>query len=110
MATDESHFQPGPKMNVALRYVRRYLNLAQASAVIEQFRTYQDGTLSRWTTVDMSARELASRGQAVTPEHVWGYLADIPEWQNKLQREEFSIDLIASTLAGLRKLEFLVDT
>ncbi|HXF94293.1 MAG TPA: hypothetical protein VNK46_16185 [Nitrospiraceae bacterium] len=106
-AVDESHFEPGPKINVALRYARRYLNFAQASAVIEQFRTYQDGTLSRWTTVDMAARELERLGQAVTPEHVWGYLADVSEWQHKLQREEFSVDLIASTLVGLRKIGFL---
>lgn len=106
-AVDESRFEPGLKMNVALRYARRYLNLAQASAVVEQFRTFQDGTLSRWTTVDMAARELQSHGESVTPQRILAYLADIPEWQHKLQREEFSLDLIASTLAGLQKLGFL---
>jgi type I restriction enzyme S subunit len=104
---DESHFQPGLKINEVSKYARRYLNLAQASAVIEQFRTYQDQTLSRWTTVEMAARELQTRGEPITPQRIWGYIEDVPEWQHKLQREEFSPDLIASTLAGLQKLRFL---
>ncbi|MCP9464998.1 MAG: hypothetical protein NNA25_09415 [Nitrospira sp.] len=105
-AVDESHFEPGPKMNTALRYARRYLNLAQASAVIEQFKTYQDGTLSRWTTVDMAARELHNCGESITPQRILEYLSSLPEWQHKLQRDEFSLDLIASTLVGLRKIGF----
>ncbi|MGN2393477.1 hypothetical protein, partial [Pelomicrobium sp. G1] len=73
------------------------------------FRTYQDASLSRWTTVDMAARDLMDLGEAVNPERVWQYLQQVPEWQHKLQREEFSLDLIASTLAGLRKFGFLAE-
>lgn len=108
-AVSDTRFEPGPKIAAGLRYAPRYLDLAQAAAVIEQFRTYQDASLSRWTTVDMAARDLMDLGEAVNPERVWQYLQQVPEWQHKLQREEFSLDLIASTLAGLRKFGFLAE-
>jgi len=104
---DESHFQPGPKIHEVTRYAGRYLSLAQASAVIEQFKTYQDQTLSRWTTVEMAARELEACGEPVTPQRILGYIDGVPEWRHKLQREEFSPALIASTLTGLRKVGLL---
>lgn len=107
VATDASHFAPGPNIKELDRYVVRYLDTAQASNVIEQFRTYRDETLERWTTVDMTARELESSGLAITPEKVWAYIESTPEWLHKLDRREFSVSHVSNTLAGLRKLGFL---
>jgi type I restriction enzyme S subunit len=104
---DESHFHPGPKINEVQKYARRYLNLAQAAAVIEHFKTYQDQTLSRWTTVEMAARELRAQGETINPQRILSYIQTVMEWRHKLERDEFSPDLIAGTLAGLQKLGFL---
>jgi hypothetical protein len=107
-ASDKSHFEPGSNIQEAIRYARTYIRLDQVSAVIENFKEFTNPTLERWTTVDMAARELQDRGDAVTPENVLAYIEESPEWQPKLHREEFRTDLIASTLAGLRKFGFVL--
>jgi len=55
----------------------------------------------------MAARELAASAQPVTPQAVLAHIEATPEWQHELQREEFTPDCIASTLAGLRRFGFL---
>jgi hypothetical protein len=104
---DDSHFEPGPNIEEALRYASRYIDTELAELVLEEFRTFKDGTLERWTTVHLAAVELLRQGQPVTPETVRAYIESIPEWQAKLSREEFTPDRIAQTLDGLVKLDFL---
>jgi type I restriction enzyme S subunit len=104
---DDSHFEPGPNIEEALRYASRYIDTELAELVLEEFHTFKDGTLERWTTVHLAAVELQRQGQPVTPETVVAYIESIPEWQAKLSREEFTPDRIAQTLDGLVKLDFL---
>ena len=104
---DDSHFKPGPNIEEALRYAENYINIPQAKSVIEQFRTFTNATLERWTTVHLAAVELVGQGQPLTPEKILAYIQSIPEWQAKLSREEFTPDRIAQTLDGLAKLGFL---
>jgi hypothetical protein len=104
---DDSHFEPGPNIEEALRYASRYIDTELAESVLEEFRTFKDGTLERWTTVHLAAVELQRQGQPVTPETVEAYIESVPEWQPKLSREEFTPDRIAQTLDGLVKLGFL---
>jgi hypothetical protein len=104
---DDSHFEPGPNIEEALRYASRYIDTELAELVLEEFRTFKDGTLERWTTVHLAAVELLRQGQPVTPETVGAYIESVPEWQPKLSREEFTPDRIAQTLDGLVKLGFL---
>ena len=106
-AADASHFQPGPNIGEVSNYVKSYLDTVQASAVIEEFRTYQDPTLSRWTTVDFAARELQSVGKPVNTNTVLDYLRATPEWTPKTEKKEFEPDRISNTLSGLQKLGFL---
>jgi hypothetical protein len=104
---DDSHFKPGPNIEEALRYAENYINIPQAKSVIEQFRTFTNATLERWTTVHLAAVELLGQGQPLTLEKILAYIQSIAEWQAKLSRDEFTPDRIAQTLDGLAKLGFL---
>jgi hypothetical protein len=104
---DDSHFEPGPNIEEALRYASRYIDTELAELVLEEFRTFKDGTLERWTTVHLAAVELQRQGQPVTPETVRAYIESVPEWQPKLSRDEFTLDRIADALQGLEKLGFI---
>ncbi|MBI4529872.1 MAG: type I restriction endonuclease subunit M [Deltaproteobacteria bacterium] len=108
VAPDSTHFEPGPNIQEAIRFAKRYIPVDRASAIIENFKEYTNPALERWTTVEMAARELQGRGETVTPENVLAYIESVPEWESKLQREEFRTDLIASTLSGLRKFGFIL--
>jgi hypothetical protein len=103
----DSHFEPGPNIEEALRYASRYIDTELAELVLEEFRTFKDGTLERWTTVHLAAVELQRQGQPVTPETVGAYIESVPEWQPKLSRDEFTLDRIADALQGLEKLGFI---
>jgi|GEM_PF-390070 len=103
----DSHFEPGPNIEEALRYASRYIDTELAELVLEEFRTFKDGTLERWTTVHLAAVELQRQGQSVTPETVGAYIESVPEWQPKLSRDEFTLDRIADALQGLEKLGFI---
>jgi len=109
VAVDDTHFEPGPRIDEALNYAERYIHIsrAQASAVIKQFRTYQDDTLGRWTTVDLAARELIAQGSVVTVESILAHLSASEEWAHKLDQKEFTLELITGTLSGLRNFGFL---
>jgi PAS domain-containing protein len=104
---DDSHFEPGPNIEEALRYASRYIDTELAELVLEEFRTFKDGTLERWTTVHLAAVELLRQGQPVTPETVEAYIESVPEWQLKLSRDEFTSGRIADALQGLEKLGFI---
>ena len=86
-------------LGVALRGAARGLLLLTATP----------HTLGRWTTVDMAAREVAENGAPVTAEAVAARIEATPEWTTKLQREEFALDKIRDSLAGLRRFGFLGD-
>jgi hypothetical protein len=103
----DSHFEPGPNIEEALRYASRYIDTELAELVLEEFRTFKDGTLERWTTVHLAAVELLRQGQPVTPETVEAYIESVPEWQPKLSRDEFTPGRIADALQGLEKLGFI---
>ncbi|MGQ9561845.1 MAG: hypothetical protein ACUVWA_15245, partial [Candidatus Oleimicrobiaceae bacterium] len=85
----------------------RYIDVEPAELVLEEFRTFRDETLERWTTVHLAAVELQRDGKPVTPESVLAYIQSVPEWQAKLSREEFGKDRIADALAGLHKMGLL---
>jgi hypothetical protein len=104
---DDSHFEPGPNIEEALRYASRYIDTELAELVLEEFRTFKDGTLERWTTVHLAAVELQRQGQPVTPETVGAYIESVPEWQLKLSLDEFTSGRIADALQGLEKLGFI---
>lgn len=108
-ATDGSHFEPGPNIADGARYAERYFDTARAAAVIEHFRTFTNAALERWTTVHMAACEIAEGGADATAEAVLAHIEATPEWIAKLDRREFELDKIRSTLAGLRKFGFLED-
>jgi hypothetical protein len=105
--TDASHFVPGPNISQVKRYVSKYIDIVQASSVINEFRNYQDEALERWTTIDMAARELALTGKSVTAQNILGYIESIPEWRHKVGREQFSPERVAKSLDGLKMLGFL---
>jgi len=102
LETDESHFAPGPNILNALRYAERYVNIDEARVVIQDFRTYRDGALERWTTLDMAIHEILDDGGQISEQAILDYIRSIPEWAPKLEREEFSISKIRKTLIGLR--------
>ena len=105
---DDSHFEPGPNIEEALRYASRYIDTELAELVLEEFRTFKDGTLERWTTVHLAAVELLRQGQPVTPETIAAYIESIPEWQSKLSRDEFTPGRIADALHGLCRIGLLL--
>ncbi|WP_027718755.1 Eco57I restriction-modification methylase domain-containing protein [Desulfovirgula thermocuniculi] len=102
VARGETHFEPGPNIEEALRYAPRYLDEVLAELVLEEFRGFRDETLERWTTVHLAAVELQRQGQPVTPETIVAYIQSVAEWQPKLSREEFAPDRVADALEGLR--------
>jgi hypothetical protein len=104
---DDSHFEPGPNIEEALRYASRYIDTELAELVLEEFHTFKDGTLERWTTVHLAAVELLRQGQPVTPETIAAYIESIPEWQPKLSRDEFTSGRIADALHGLCRIGLL---
>jgi type I restriction enzyme S subunit len=107
VARGEAHFEPGPNIEEALRYAPRYIDTESAALVLEEFRTFRDETLERWTTVHLAAVELQRRGDFVTPETVAAYIRSVPEWQPKLSREEFTLERIADAIRGLRSMGLL---
>ncbi|MBT9260220.1 MAG: N-6 DNA methylase [Clostridiales bacterium] len=107
VARGDAHFEPGPHIEEALRYAPRYIDTELAELVLEEFRTFKDETLERWTTVHLAAVELERRGEFVTPETVAAYIQRVPEWQPKLSREEFAPGRIADALEGLRRTGLL---
>jgi len=108
-AADVSHFEPGPKIEEGTGYAERWLDVERARKVIGKFLKYTNGALERWTTIDMTAQEIASSGGAVTVETVLAQIDATPEWAPKLKREEFEPAKVDSTLRGLRKEGFLDD-
>jgi hypothetical protein len=100
---DDTHFEPGPKIEKALSYAPRYVETDRAELVIEEFRSFRDETLERWTTVHLAAVELKHQGRPVTPETVLGYIESVPEWRPKLSREGFGSDRVTDALHGLQK-------
>ena len=106
-ATDESHFEPGPEIEEAIDRAEKVLDAASAKKVIRDFRKYTNGTLERWTTVDMAAREIIADGGKISAETVLAHINAIPQWAAKLEREEFELDKVAKTIEGLRKLGYL---
>lgn len=104
VACGDTHFEPGPSIEEALRYAPRYINTELAELVLEEFCTFKDETLERWTTVHLAVVELRRRGDPVTPETVLVYIQSVPEWQAKLSVEEFALDRVADALEGLEKL------
>ncbi|GBD36078.1 hypothetical protein HRbin36_01198 [bacterium HR36] len=107
VARGDTHFEPGPNIEEALGYAPRYIDIELAERVLEEFRTFKDETLERWTTVHLAAVELQRRGEPATPEAVLAYIRSVPEWQEKLLREEFALNRIADALEGLRKTGLL---
>ncbi len=103
----DTHFEPGPNMEEALRYAPRYIDTELAELVLEEFRTFKDETLERWTTVHLAAVELEQRGEPVTSDTVLVFIESVPEWQPKLSREEFAPNRIADALEGLRRTGLL---
>ncbi len=108
VARGDAHFEPGPNIEEALRYAPRYIDTELAELVLEEFRTFKDETLERWTTVHLAAVELQRQGNPVTPEAILAYIQSVPEWQPKLSREEFAPARIADALEGLRKAGLLL--
>ena len=107
LETDDSHFAPGPNILNALRYAERYFNIDEARVVIQDFRTYRDGALERWTTLDMAIREIHDNGGEIGEQAILDHIRGIPEWAPKLDRDEFSISKIRKTLIGLRKRGYI---
>jgi len=103
IASDSTHFEPGPNVSEGLAVAEEELDVEVAKDVLARFRRYSDGALERWTTVDMAARELSKAGKEVTVESVLAYIESIDEWAAKLKRSEFERDKLESTLTGLRK-------
>jgi len=107
VARGDTRFEPGPKIEEALRYAPRYMDEVLAELVLDEFGTFRDETLERWTTVHLAAVELQRRGDHVTPETVLAYIQSVPEWEAKLSREEFAPARLADALEGLRRLGLL---
>ncbi|CEK13072.1 hypothetical protein CP488_00346, partial [Chthonomonas calidirosea] len=107
VARDNTHFKPGRNIKEALRYAARYIDTRSAKRILEEFRTFRNETLERWTTVHLAAVELQSRGRSVTPEAILDYIQSVPEWQPKLSREAFTLDRVTDALKGLRKMGLL---
>ncbi|HVB01301.1 MAG TPA: hypothetical protein VNE42_08565, partial [Acidimicrobiales bacterium] len=103
------HLEPGAKIEEGIVYAAGWLDAEHATEVVGTLLRYTNGTLERWTTIDMAAREIAAEGKPVTPGVVLAHIESIPEWAPKLKREVFEPAKIASTLAGLRKEGFLDD-
>lgn len=87
----DTGFEPGPNIEEALGYAPSYIDLKAAAEVVENFKTFKDETLERWTTVHMAAEELLSTDQQVTSEAVIRYIESVPEWRPKLSRQTFSL-------------------
>jgi type I restriction enzyme S subunit len=102
-----SQFKPGPRIERALRFVPRYIDLGSADRVIDNFRTYKDETLERWTTIDMAALDVIRQGKSVTVSSILSYIESLPEWKDKLVRTEFAPEHVERTLQGLRAMGFL---
>ena len=103
VARGDAHFEPGPNIEEALSYAPRYIDTELAKLVLEEFRTFKDETLERWTTVHLAAVELLRQGRPVAPETIVAYIESVPEWQPKLSRDEFAPERIADALEGLRR-------
>ncbi|GIW45685.1 MAG: hypothetical protein KatS3mg077_2967 [Candidatus Binatia bacterium] len=107
IARKDTHFKPGRKIEEALKYAQRYIAIEPAASLLEEFRTFRDDILERWTTVHAAAVELQRRGSAVTPKTVLAHIQSIAEWKPKLSRKAFGVERIAQTLEGLRKMRLL---
>lgn len=95
-------FEPGPNIQDALRYARRYVSSNDVAWVVKQFRNYGDVALERWATVDYAAHELRERRLSVSPRTIIAYLREDPEWAKKLEKPGFDSSVITRTLDGLR--------
>ncbi|CCW34630.1 type I restriction-modification system methyltransferase subunit [Chthonomonas calidirosea] len=107
VAWDDTHFEPGPNIDEARGYAAWYIDTRSAERVLEEFRTFRDETLERWTTVHLAAVELQSQGKSVTPEAILDYIRSVPVWQPKLSREAFTLGRVTDALDGLRKMGLL---
>jgi len=103
----QDRFKPGTNIAKGLEYATRYIDVKASAKILEEFRTYKDETLGRWTTVDMAAWELIEKGETVTVDAVLKYIESSKEWKHKINRDEFRPELVKSTLVGLCKLGFL---
>jgi len=81
--------------------------MTKIDEMLEKMKTWSMGTLERWATVDAVSQDIVKSGKTVNVETVKEFIGNEPIWSDKLDREEFSDDNIASTLRGLRMFGLL---
>lgn len=100
---------PGRNVQEAVEQVGKRLGHAiySVDTMIDQMKGWSWKALERWATVLDAAEEIISSSKKPTVQSIKEVIQKYPAWKDKLKRNEFSDENIASTLKGLHNLGFI---
>jgi hypothetical protein len=100
--------RPGDAIGNVARYSRWYVRREDlARRLLQVIEGLSDAELETWATVHSAAQALSRLGIDVTSESIRALLERMPEWKEKITRNNFSESAIRSALHHLVRLRLL---